>query len=132
LARLRREMQENAAAERQGAQEREQQEARLTSLRDMMGAIRIAVLAPCIKLQIGDGETVQVGSPQQVDFRSMGQLLEETVTPRTVETDELRGNRGVVPLRWRKWRPGEPGRGAALLVLRGSPMPSTLLSASRC
>mmetsp|Transcript_279 Transcript_279/g.721 ORF Transcript_279/g.721 Transcript_279/m.721 type:complete len:97 (+) Transcript_279:2-292(+) len=47
-----------------------------------MGAIRIAVLAPCVKLQIADSDTIQAGSPAQIDFRSMGQLLEETVLSR--------------------------------------------------
>ena len=47
-----------------------------------MGAIRIAVLAPCVKLHISDNEVMQAGTPGQVDFRSLATLLESSVLAR--------------------------------------------------
>jgi len=47
-----------------------------------MGTIRIAVIAPCVKLHIKDSETIKVGSPLQVDFDAMGRILEQSVLTR--------------------------------------------------
>ena len=52
------------------------------NLREMLGAIKIAVLAPCIKVSIASGEALQAGAASQVDFTHMRALLEEKVLSR--------------------------------------------------
>jgi hypothetical protein len=62
---------------------REQQEVQgQINLREMLGAIKIAVLAPCIKVSIASGEALQAGAASQVDFTHMRALLEEKVLSR--------------------------------------------------
>mmetsp|Transcript_9822 Transcript_9822/g.22315 ORF Transcript_9822/g.22315 Transcript_9822/m.22315 type:complete len:158 (-) Transcript_9822:338-811(-) len=56
--------------------------ARLDSLREVVGAVRIAVLAPCVKLHLTDGTVVQAGSASQIDFDALGRLLEASVLAR--------------------------------------------------
>ena len=50
-------------------------------MREVLSSVKIAVLAPCIKLSIsgGGGEPVQAGSPEQVDLARIGKMLEESV-----------------------------------------------------
>ena len=54
------------------------------NLRELLGAIKIAVLAPCIKVNVSGagGEALQAGAAQQVDFSIMRGLLEEKVLAR--------------------------------------------------
>ena len=52
------------------------------NLREMLGAIKIAVLAPCIKVNVPGGETLQAGDAAQVDFTQMRTLLEDKVLAR--------------------------------------------------
>ena len=52
------------------------------NLRELLGAIKIAVLAPCIKVNVSGGEALQAGAAQQVDFSKMRGLLEEKVLAR--------------------------------------------------
>ena len=48
----------------------------------MLSAIKVAVLAPCIKLSINGGEGLHIGSPAQVDFTQVGAMLESAVLRR--------------------------------------------------
>ena len=62
---------------------REQQEVQgQINLREMLGAIKIAVLAPCIKVNVASGETLHAGAASQVDFTHMRALLEDKVLSR--------------------------------------------------
>ena len=52
------------------------------NLRELLGAIKIAVLAPCIKVNVSGGDALQAGSAEQVDFSHMRGLLEDKVLAR--------------------------------------------------
>ena len=72
-----------AAEQRAHRKLRGQQEAQAQiNLREMLGAIKIAVLAPCIKVNVPGGETLQAGDASQVDFTQMRTLLEDKVLSR--------------------------------------------------
>ena len=72
-----------AAEQRAHRKLREQQEVQAQiNLREMLGAIKIAVLAPCIKVNVPGGETLQAGDAAQVDFTQMRTLLEDKVLAR--------------------------------------------------
>lgn len=54
----------------------------MASMRELLSAVKIAVLAPCLKLHINGGDPLHVGSAGQVDFSSLGSMLEENVLKR--------------------------------------------------
>ena len=54
---------------------------RASTLRELMGGIKIAVLAPCVKLHV-NGKASTAGSADQVDFGEMSRLLESSVLRR--------------------------------------------------
>ena len=62
---------------------REQQEVQAqVNLREMLGAIKIAVLAPCIKVNVANAEPLHAGSSSQVNYTQMRALLEDKVLSR--------------------------------------------------
>ena len=52
------------------------------SVRELLSAVKIAVLAPCLKLHINGAEPLHVGSAGQVDFSELTSMLEENVLKR--------------------------------------------------
>ena len=54
----------------------------MASMRELLSAVKIAVLAPCLKLHINGADPLHVGSAGQVDFSSLSAMLEENVLKR--------------------------------------------------
>ncbi len=52
------------------------------TMRELLSAVKIAVLAPCLKLHINGAEPLSIGSAGQVDFSSLSSMLEENVLKR--------------------------------------------------
>jgi len=52
------------------------------NVRELLSAIKVAVLAPCIKLHVNDSEPRHVGSPAQIDYEQLGSMLEAAVLNR--------------------------------------------------
>ena len=58
-------------------------------LREVLSAIKIAVLAPCLKLHVNGLEPTAIGSPNQVDFGQISALLEAEVLSRSSNVSVL-------------------------------------------
>ncbi|EOD22257.1 hypothetical protein EMIHUDRAFT_354726, partial [Emiliania huxleyi CCMP1516] len=49
---------------------------------DLLGSVRVAVLAPCVRLVVNDHEALRIGSPTQVDFDALARMIEAEVLAR--------------------------------------------------
>ena len=54
----------------------------MASVRELLSAVKIAVLAPCLKLHINGADPLHVGSAGQGDFTHLSSMLEENVLKR--------------------------------------------------
>jgi len=75
-------VEERPQAKTNSRRDGDEETAKADLIQSIMGTIRIAVIAPCVKLHIKDSETIKVGSPLQVDFDAMGRILEQSVLTR--------------------------------------------------
>ena len=51
-------------------------------IKELLSAVKIAVLAPCLRLHINGADPLHVGSAEQVDFGALGGMLEAAVLKR--------------------------------------------------
>ena len=61
-------------------------------MRELLSAVKIAVLAPCLRLHINGADPIQAGSAEQVDFGSLSGMLEEAVLKRYSQVTLLDGD----------------------------------------
>jgi hypothetical protein len=67
---------------------------RQNAIRDLLGSVRVAVLAPCVKLVVDGEETLRAGSPSQLDFGAVRDVLERQVLAKWTRVAELQGDVG--------------------------------------
>lgn len=79
-----REAQREVEAAKKAAEKAAEQMPKETAatMRELLSAVKIAVLAPCLKLHINGAEPLSIGSAGQVDFSSLSSMLEENVLKR--------------------------------------------------
>jgi hypothetical protein len=68
--------------------------ARNCAIRELLGSIRVAVLAPCVKLVVDGEETLRAGSPSQLDFGAIRAVIEREVLARWTRVCQLPGDVG--------------------------------------
>ncbi len=51
----------------------------MASAKELLGAVKMAVLAPCIKVHLNGAEAFTAGSADQVNFSQMANILERRV-----------------------------------------------------
>jgi len=69
---------------------------RSLAVRELLGSIRVAVLAPCVKLVVDGEVALRAGSPSQLDFQRVKNVLEKEVLARWSRVAELAGLDGDV------------------------------------
>lgn len=62
---------------------------RKSAIRQLLGSIRVAVLAPCVKLVVDGEETLRAGSPSQLDFGAIRAVIEQKVLAHWTRVVEL-------------------------------------------
>ena len=77
-----RQLKEQLAAAKSSQRRESEAERRERSMREILSAVKIAVLAPCLKLHVNGLEPRLVGSADQVDFGTIGTMLEAEVLSR--------------------------------------------------